>query len=272
MSMFVSFMVISLILFALGAVVGSFLNVVIYRSVIDEDWIHGRSRCDHCKKTIAWYDNIPLFSYFILGGRCRHCRELISISHPVIEFLTGILFVWWYWGGSLFFRLTHDPFQTLQPLFWLAIGILLLILFFADALYMILPDMVTGTLIVLTICYRVALVLAGIMQPADLLKAVMGAVLAVGLIGGLWLITKGKGMGLGDVKLVAPLALLVGWPQIIVSLFLAFVVGAVYGISLIGLGKKKFGQTVPFGPFLIIGSCLSLIWGDTLLSWYIGLL
>ncbi len=246
--------------------------MVIYRSVNNEDWVHGRSRCDHCKKQIAWFDNIPLFSYFILGGRCRNCREPISISHPVIEFLTGILFVWWYWGGSLFFQLTHNPFQTLQPLFWLAIGILLLILFFADAMYFILPDMVTGTLLVVTICYRVALVLAGIMQPPDLLKAVMGMVLAVALLGGLWLITKGRGMGFGDVKLIAPLALLVGWPQIIVTLFVSFVTGAVFGLTLIAARRKKFGQTIPFGPFLIIGCCVSLIWGDTLLSWYMGLL
>ncbi len=270
--MVTAFILVSLILFALGTVVGSFLNVVIYRSVIEEDWVKGRSRCDHCRKTIAWYDNIPLLSFLLLKGRCRHCHEPISISHPVVEFLTGLLFVWWYWGGSLFFQLTYAPFQTLQPLFWLAIGILLLILFFADALYMILPDVVIGMLIVLTICYRVALVLSGIMQPHDLLRAVMGMVLSVALFGGLWLVTKGKGMGLGDVKLVGPLALLVGWPGVVVSLFLAFLLGALAGVGLIVAGKRKFGQVIPFGPFLIIGCCLALIWGETLLSWYMQFL
>ena len=267
-----AFLLISVVLFVLGAVIGSFLNVVIYRTVIEESWVAGRSRCDHCRKQIAWYDNVPLLSYFWLGGKCRYCRGQISISHPVVELLTGTLFVWWYWGGSLFFQLTRAPFQTLQPLFWLAIGILLIVLFFADTLYMVLPDMVIGLLMVLIICYRIVLVSAGIMELADLGRAVMGMVLVVSLIGGLWLVTKGKGMGLGDVKLVAPLALITGWPLVIVSTFLAFLLGAVAGLAMILLGKKRFGQTIPFGPFLILGSCLSLIWGNRLFSWYIGLL
>jgi len=270
--MFLAFLVVSLVLFVLGAVVGSFLNVVIYRTVIEESWVAGRSRCDHCRKQIAWFDNVPLLSYLWLGGKCRYCKGQISISHPVVELLTGVLFVWWYWGGSLFFELTRAPFQTLQPLFWLAIGILLIILFFADALYMILPDMVIGMLLVLTVAYRIVLVTAGIMELADLGRAVMGMVLSVALFGGLWMITKGRGMGFGDVKLVAPLALITGWPLVVVSIFLSFVLGAISGVIMIALGKKRFGQTIPFGPFLILGCCLSLIWGDSLFSWYIGLL
>jgi prepilin signal peptidase PulO-like enzyme (type II secretory pathway) len=149
---------------------------------------------------------------------------------------------------------------------------LLLILFFSDLLYMVLPDVITGILMTLTLLYRLALVFSGIMEPMDLVKAIAGTMIGVLLIGGLWLLTKGKGMGFGDVKLIIPLALLVGWPSVLAMLMLAFVIGASYGVTLIVLGKKKFGQVVPFGPFLILGTVLTLIWGDSLIQWYVGML
>jgi leader peptidase (prepilin peptidase)/N-methyltransferase len=270
--MLMSFILISLALFALGSIIGSFLNVVIYRSVVGESWVRGRSRCDHCRQQIAWYDNIPLLSFMILKGKCRACAEPISISHPVVELMTGLLFVWWYWGGSLFFQLTRAPFQTLQPLFWLSIALLLLVLFFSDLLYMVLPDIVTGLLMVLTTLYRLALVLAGIMEPMDLLRAVMGMVLATTLFGGLWLITKGKGMGFGDVKLIIPLSLLVGWPAVMALLMTSFVLGAMTGVGLIMVGKKRFGQVIPFGPFLILSTAITLVWGNEIIHWYTSLL
>src|SRR5262249_53647315 len=108
----------SAFLFIFGTMIGSFLNVVIYRTLNEESWVKGRSKCESCGKQIKWYDNVPLISYFVLGGKCRACKAPISISHPVIEFLTGTLFVWWYWGGSLFFRLTQQPLGVIQPLFW----------------------------------------------------------------------------------------------------------------------------------------------------------
>lgn len=262
----------------LGAIIGSFLNVMVYRTLDDEpvkkkeSWMEGRSRCDHCGKVIAWFDNVPLFSYLWLGGRCRNCKEKISVSHPVVELLTGTLFVWWYWSWAIFFQLTQSPLSTLQPLFWLAVGILLLIIFVSDAKYYIIPDIAVGVLTMLTILYRLVLVIFGEMRVIDLGWAVMGVVLTVSLLGSLWLITKGKGIGLGDVKLMVPLSLLLGWPAIIVGTFLAFVLGAVVGVVLIVLGKKRFGQTIPFGPFLIAAACIALLWGDTIFSWYMSLL
>lgn len=270
--MLLPFLLISLFLFLMGAVIGSFLNVVIYRTVTEESWIHGRSKCDNCKVQIYWYDNLPILSYLFLKGKCRSCEQPISLSYPVVEFLTGVLFVWWYWGGSLFFQLAQAPYQTLQPLFWLIIGVLLLIIVVADALYLIIPDILVALLTIVTVIYRLALVFSGIMQPVDFLKALLGMVGGVVFIGGLWWFTKGKGMGFGDVKLIVPLTLLVGWPNAIVMFFLAFMAGAIAGLGLIVSKQKKFGQAIPFGPFLIIGCVLSLIWGDGLMSWYIGLL
>lgn len=268
------FVLVSGLLFALGAAVGSFVNVVIYRTITDdpESWVKGRSHCEHCRNKIAWFDNLPVLSYLVLRGKCRHCQERINLSHPVVEFLTGALFVWWYWAGSLFFQLTQRPFQTLQPIFWLAVGLILIAILVADFLYLIIPDVLVGVLMSLTVIYRVALTLAGVMQVRDLGLAVMGMVLGLALFGGIWLLTRGRGMGLGDVKLIAPLALLVGWPKVMVLIFSAFIIGAVVGVGLVLTGKRQARQVVPFGPFLIVATILTLIWGGELLHWYLQLL
>lgn len=267
-----TFLLVSGLLFLIGAIFGSFLNVIIYRTVNDESWVWGRSKCENCLKQIAWYDNIPVVSFLILRARCRWCREPISFTHPVLEFLTGALFVWWYWAGSFFFQLTQRPFQTLQPIFWLTVGVILLAIFFADLLYYQIPDVLSGSLLIITISYRVALTLFGVMQLKDLGLAVMAVVLGVLFFGSLFLITRGKGMGLGDVKIAAPLALLVGWPGFIVTVFGAFVMGAVVAIGLVAAKRRKFGQVVPFGPFLILSTFVTLIWGDQLIAWYLSLI
>lgn len=268
----IQFFIITAILFGFGAVLGSFLNVYIYRSMRSESWVVGRSKCESCKKKIAWYDNVPLVSYLLLRRKCRYCKVRIPLVHPVVEFLTGSLFVWWYWGSSLFFQLTQDPLQVLQPLFWLLVGVLLLVVFFADLLYFIIPDLAVIGLFFLTLLYRVVLISSGVMQWPDFVAALMGMVILVAFFASLWLLTKGKGFGFGDVKLVAPLALLLGWPKIGVGIFMAFVIGAGVGVTLIIFGKKKFGQQIPFGPFLVIGTALSLLWGESIWQWYMNLI
>ncbi|MBT3250106.1 MAG: prepilin peptidase [Candidatus Pacebacteria bacterium] len=258
----------SFFLFILGSAVGSFLNVLIYRTVRGESWVSGRSHCDHCQKKIAWYDNMPILSFLLLGGKSRCCKKRIPISYPFVEFVTGSLFVWWYGIGFVFFRLTTAPFQVLQPLFWLLVGILLLTIFFADLMHMIIPDLAVGALFLLTLFYRIYLTSASIMQPQDLYLALVGMLIAVAFIGGLWALTKGKGMGFGDVKLMAPIALLLGWPKILVGLFFSFIIGGISGVILLILGKKRVGQVIPFGPFIILGAVVSLFWGDAIFSWY----
>lgn len=259
-------------LFALGACIGSFLNVVIYRSARGESWVAGRSHCESCKKQIAWYDNIPLLSYAVLSGRCRHCKASLSISHPVVESLMGLLFIWWYVVGSFFFKLTQQPFVLLQPLFWLLVGILLISIVIIDYLYLIISDTAVVLLTFLVVLYRFSLVGAGIMRLVDLLTAVSAMAASVLFFWLLWYFTKGKGMGFGDVKLALPLGLLVGWPDVLVWLFSSFFIGALVGVVLILTKKAAFGKPIPFGPFLIIGAAVSLIWGDQLIGWYVTLI
>lgn len=261
-----------ILLFLLGAAIGSFLNVVIYRTQTGESWVQGRSKCEACKKQIAWYDNIPLLSFLVLGGRCRHCGKRLSISHPVVEGLMGLLFVWWYVVGSLFFELTQQPFTFLQPLFWLVVGIILVYILVIDYRYLIIPDTAVVVLTALVITYRIALTSAGIMQVPDFMAALAGMAGIVLFFWFLWFITKGRGFGFGDVKLALPLALLVGWPAMLSWVFISFILGAVIGLVLVGLNQAKFGKPIPFGPFLILGACISLIWGNYLIGWYVTLI
>lgn len=259
-------------LFFLGACVGSFLNVIIYRSTTGESWVVGRSHCESCKKPIKWFDNIPLFSFMLLGGKCRYCHDPLSISHPTVEGLMGLLFVWWYAVGFFFFKLTQAPFVFLQPIFWLLVAILLFVIFLIDYRYLIIPDVPVFFLSGLVIFYRIALVLSGIMQVNDLLWTIIATASVIVFFWCLWFFTKGKGFGFGDIKLALPLGLLVGWPGITVWILSSFSLGAVIGIILLACRKAKFGQPIPFGPFLILGALISLIWGDRLIGWYVTLI
>jgi len=270
-----SLLLISLCLFILGAIVGSFLNVLIERSIAGQDWIHGRSRCDVCSHQLAWYDNIPLLSFTLLRGRCRYCHQPIGLSHIVLELLTAGLFLWWFWGGFFLlnvFQLNKQPFVVVQPFFWLLVAVILLVIMIYDIKYLIIPDEAVWFLTSVTLIYRFALVAMGIMQSVDLVKSILIMAAAMAFLILLWLITLSRGLGLGDIKLIVPLSLLVGWQLTLVGVALSFFIGAVIGLILLFLGRAKLGRPIAFGPFLILGFTLALMWGDRLLSWYLPML
>lgn len=257
------------LVFALGISVGSFLNVVIYRTLeTDEDWKTQRSRCDHCRKPIAWYDNIPLLSFIALRGCCRWCKKPIAISHFAMELLTGALFVWWFWAGNAFFQLVGAPYSILQPAFWLLVGLLTVVIIIADTKYMIIPDWSVAMLAVITLSYRLILVYAGVMQTGDFVNMIAAALVVTLLFWLIWATTGGKGLGFGDVKLVPVLTMIVGWPQIVVALMMAVVSGAVVGSFLLIFKKAKRMQPIAFGPFLLFGTYFSLLWGARIWHWY----
>lgn len=263
---------ITLLVFFLGLVFGSFLNVVIYRTTHGTSPLSGRSQCPKCRKMISWKHNIPLISFFSLRGRCANCGTKISWQYPVVEFLTGSLFVWWFLMGQSFFLLWQQPWNYVQPVFWLTVGMILLSIFVADWRFELIPDSLTLPLFILALGYRLALVGSGQMQSGDLAAAIIAGLILTAFFYGLWHFTKGRGFGFGDVKLAPSLGLLLGFPRTLVGVFLAFAFGALAASLLIILGKKKIGQTVPFGPFLVAGTVVSLLWGQSLWSWYFGLL
>ena len=260
----------TLVVFIFGLVWGSFLNVVIYRTTHGTSPLSGRSKCPKCKKTISWKYNIPLISFFWLHGRCAHCGTKISWQYPVVELLTGLLFVWWLWIGRGFFLLAGQPWTLLQPGFWLVVGMLLVVIFVADWRFGLIPDSANFSLFVLALGYRLSLTGSGLMQSADLVNAIICGLVLMAFFYGLWFFTRGRGFGFGDVKLAPSLGLLLGWPKTTVAVFLAFVIGAVVAVILIALGKKKLGQTIPFGPFLVLGTFAALLFGGRLWGWYWG--
>lgn len=257
-------------LFLMGLVFGSFLNVVIFRTTHGTSPLVGRSMCPRCKKQISWRYNIPLISFFWLRGRCANCGKKISWQYPVVEFMTGILFVWWYAMGSGFFMLVEKPWLIIQPLFWLLVAMGLLVVLVADWRYGIIPDSVNLFLIVVSVGYRLALLFGGKMETGDFVRAILSGAILGGFFWLLWFLTKGRGFGFGDVKLAPSLGLILGWPRVIVGVFLAFVIGAVVSILLIALRKKKFKQTIAFGPFLVLGTVIALVFGGSIWGWYLG--
>jgi leader peptidase (prepilin peptidase)/N-methyltransferase len=263
-------------IFVIGLVWGSFLNVVIFRMSHGSSPLAGRSICPKCKHKLAWYYNIPLLSFVFLKGKCAYCHKNIAIRYPLIEALTGVMFVWWFLVGFNFFKLVGSPWSFIQPVFWLAVGMVMLSIFMTDLLYMVIPFGLNLLLFSLSLFYRVGLTGFGIMQPQDFFRAIMSGTTVCLLFLVIQAITrvvkKVDGFGLGDIYLAPSLGLLLGWPKIIPGVFLSFVFGAFFGITLILLKKEKIGQYIPFGPFLILGTVTALVWGSKIWEWYLGFL
>lgn len=250
-----------LFLFILGLVVGSFLNVLIDRLSQDQS-ILGRSECDHCKKKIQWFDLVPVFSYLNLRGRCRYCKKVISLQYPIVELLTGVLFI---------FTWTYIPVESLISRFlFLVLISCLIVVFFADAKYQIIPDEIQ----LATLIISLSLLLVQALSPMHLAIRFAYALLVMLPILVLFLLTKGRGMGFADVKLAFTIGLLLGLKSGFLALYLGFILGAVIGIALIMLGRKKMKSRIAFGPFLVLGMMFMIFFEKRihlLLSLIIGL-
>lgn len=230
-----------LFLFILGLLVGSFANVLIDRLPNGENVFVGRSHCDYCKKQLRWFELIPVVSFLLQGGRCRRCHKKFSIQYPIIELVTASAFV---------FLL---PYSAAYYVLYIA----LLVIFVADLKYQIIPD---------------SMIIVGIFctfwTGMNLIPAIGSFVFFLVL----WLITKKKGIGFGDVKLAFFMGLLLGFPGVVIAFYVAFLTGAVVGVILI-LGKKKhLKSAIAFGPFLVLGTVVVLVWQPQLISLWTVLL
>ncbi len=233
-----------LIVFFVGLAVGSFANVLIDRLPKGQSVLWGRSRCDYCKKTLRSWELIPVVSYVLQRGRCRRCHKRLSYQYPLIELVTAVGFVFLY------------P----QFAYWIIFSSLLII-FVSDLKYQIIPD----SMVILGILGA----LGALGMKANNLASAIGASLFFLM---LYLITRGRGMGLGDVKLAFLLGFLLGFPGIVVSLYGAFLTGALAGVILILRRQKKLKSKIAFGPFLILGTVVELLWGQNILAWWRGIL
>ena len=241
-------------IFLVGLAVGSFVNVLADRWSIGES-ILGRSHCDHCKKTIAWYDLFPVVSYLVLRARCRNCNKKLSLQYPLVESVTGLVFLVVY----LIHKNTQPAnIDAVYLLYQLTIVTSLVVIFVADFKYRIIPDEAN---IIIGIS---ALLFLAFQAPQNIGLHVASAVAAAGLFLFLAVVTSGKGMGIGDVKYVFAAGLLLGLPNTVIALYLAFLTGAIFSLILIVFGIKSMKSTIAFGPFLTIATLVSFIYGDTL--------
>jgi leader peptidase (prepilin peptidase)/N-methyltransferase len=249
-------MVMELLIFILGLIIGSFLNCVIFRIEKKESFLKGRSYCPNCHHALELFDLIPVFSFLFLKGKCRYCKKKISFQYPIVEILTGLLFL-------LIFHFYYLSFQSF--LLWLIFA-LLVIVFVYDFKHYLIPDKVTYLAIVLASIFSS---LFGHYQLSNYLLSAIGIFIIFYLI---VILSKETWMGMGDAKLVFLMGILLGWPNVLLSLFLAAFLGSLVGVLMITLKKKKMKSQVPFGPFLVIGTLISFFWGEEIINWYFNLL
>ena len=251
---------IGVIIFLIGCCLGSFVNMLVYRTAVSYKVIKlkvpkvgdkNRSFCDYCGNKLSWYENIPVISWLVQGGRTRCCGKGLDWSYPLVEMVTGLML----WGVYIRFPSIH----------WWQVGLvavmvaMLVFLVVFDWKYMIMPDFAVGTLITFA--------LAGVVfDEGNIVPYLISALIGSGFLGAIHLLTRGNGMGLGDVKYAIFMGLLLGPTKTIIAFYLAFVLGAVVAIGLVITRRAGRKSQIAFGPFLILGTVIAWWWGERILG------
>lgn len=240
-----------------GAMVGSFLNVCIYRLPKEESIVRPGSHCPQCNNPIRFYDNIPILSYLLLRGKCRHCQAPISVQYPVVEAATAL--------SSFFLFLRFGASLSFIYYFLFVAG--LIVITVIDLYHQIIPDVISLPGIVIGVLG--SLLIPQIAFWTSLIGMVSGG-------GSLFLVAtvyqwlfKREGMGGGDVKLLAMIGAFLGWKAVILTILLSSFIGSIIGITVMLIKGKDFKYAIPFGPFLALGAVISLFWGEDLIRWYL---
>lgn len=269
--LFIESLFLQLLAIAIGACIGSFLNVVIYRVPAGLSILHPPSRCPHCLRQLAPRDNIPIIGWFLIKGKCRYCHTPVSWRYPAIEAFTAFLF----WCVAAYFGTSQPP---------LILGFYALFLSWLLALSMIdfdtmtLPNSLTQSGLVLGLVYQGSLAFANSSDRTSfathLLLGIGGAVLGIWLldimrIAGRIFLQK-EAMGGGDPKLAAMIGMWLGWQQVLLTILLASAIGTCVGAIALLFSKVGKQQPIPFGPFLAIGGAISLFFGKSILTTYLG--
>jgi len=246
----------SIFMFLFGAVVGSFLNVCIYRIPRDESIVFPASHCPECGYKIRAFDNIPVISYLLLRGRCRSCGTRISWQYPVVELLSALL--------TLFLFLKFHLSLTFFVLFVFCMA--LVVITFIDLEHQIIPDSISLPGIVVGFAVSFFLPWLGWLNSLIGIVAGGGSLLLVAY--GYQVLTKKEGMGGGDIKLLAMMGAFLGWKSIPFIIFTSSLFGSVIGLALMAVRKKDSQLPIPFGPFLAFGAVLFIFYGRQLIQWY----
>jgi leader peptidase (prepilin peptidase)/N-methyltransferase len=245
-------------LFLTGVILGSFMNVIIYRLPRNQSIIMPGSHCTSCNSLLRWYENIPLLSYLILKGKCAHCGKPFSIRYPLVELLTGIAFV-----------ILFAFYQNLWHFIFLAINILLFIaIIFIDYEHYLIPDVLLVTLFISALIYT-------LLQESNQLLNKMTGALILGIIlviirFSAHLIYKKEALGWGDVKLGALMGFLLKWDGALLAIFLGCCIASLLIIFLIVKKKVHRHSYIPLGPFMILGMLTYILWGAKIVEWYLN--
>ena len=250
-----------LIFFILGSAVGSFLNVVSDR-VTKGEGILGRSYCDHCSTPLTALDLFPIISFIGLGAKCRFCKRKISWQYPIVEAITATFF-----SLAFFVLAAAGELTTVNLGYWLFLISTLIVVAVVDFKYSLIPTTFVYVASAVALFYAYFL-----FTPNVFLEHVLAAFAASLFFLLIVILSRGRGMGQGDIVLAFLMGMVLGYWGSAVALFLSFLSGACVALLLIALGKKKFGQTVPFAPFLVFGFMVSLFWWQQIINWYFGML
>jgi leader peptidase (prepilin peptidase)/N-methyltransferase len=240
--------------FVFGAMIGSFLNVCIYRMPRKESLVFPGSHCPHCETPIRFYDNIPVVGWFLLLGKCRNCRSPISFEYPLVEALNAVGYL------TLFSRFGLSAEMFLYTLFFSA----LVVITFIDLHHKIIPDLISLPGI------AVGLVACIFFLPPSFWDALAGAAIGWTLFYLIAVVSRG-GMGGGDIKLIAMIGAFLGWKKMLLTIMVGSFSGSIVGILMMIFFGKSRKYAVPFGPFLALGALISLFWGGGLIDWYLQL-
>jgi leader peptidase (prepilin peptidase)/N-methyltransferase len=242
---------------ALGLAVGSFLNVCIYRIPRGQSLAYPPSRCPRCSKGLAWYDNIPVVSWLVLGGRCRQCREPISKQYPIVELITAFM--------AVSVVIVTPPGTLLASR--LVLGALLIVLFVIDLELQVLPNVITLPGIVAGLGFS-------LFTPIGPIGSVAGIALGAGVLYGIaaayYAVRREEGMGMGDVKMLAMIGAFLGWRAVLLTLVLSSFTGAIVGVVLMATRREGLRYALPFGTFLALAAFVAMLTGDAILTWYLG--
>lgn len=256
--------IIGLSVFIFGAVIGSFLNVVILRLNTGQSIVFGKSQCFNCAKKLKWYELVPIFSFLALRGRCSSCRSKISWQYPIVEAISGVLFFGIFNSVLVQTGLTNFGFLSIIY-FWVIFSILIVIAVY-DFHHQIIPELfvwIFNGLAFLGLFF----LSAGKEVFFNWNNFIAGGIL-FSFFAFLWLVSRGRWMGFGDAKLALGIGWLLGMMGGITAITLAFWIGAIVGVALIYLSKNKYGikSAVAFGPFMILGTAISFFWGEKIIG------
>lgn len=249
-----------IMVFIFGLTIGSFINCLIWRYSNNVKITTGRSRCVHCGRQLRWFENIPLFSYLFLLGKCKTCKKPIPRHYLLVEFFCGVVFVLFFWTTI---DILGDGWLHLwRILFMLSI---LVIIFATDVLYQIIwPEIVwLGAILGFIFNFLIG---------KDILQMTIGFAVGGGFFLLQYLVSGGKWIGGGDVRLGAMMGVWLGWPVVLIAIFLAYITGAIFGLSLLALKKKTLSAQMAFGPFLALATLFCLQHGEQVINWYRALI